>query len=412
MAVAAIVALIHDLVITVGIYALSGLRGHAGDGDRLPDHPGLLALRHGRRLRQGPGEHHRTSRTSRMTYAEAANLAVNQTLVRSINTSIVALLPVGAILVRRRGLLGAGTAEGPRARPVRRHGGRRVLVDLHRDAAAGRAEDARARRPGAREAGQDPARVTTPTATPTVPAVADDCRSRSTPTPPWRTPPRDDGRATPVTPDGSRPQPAPRRPAAAASSQARGPVAPAAASAKGPAGVASPSRSAARSDRPGTPTVDRAASGSWSATSPTSRSRGSCSRTSRRCSPTATAFAAVVDGAGRRRPRRVRSTSVVDKVVGIEARGFILARAGRAATAASASSRCARRASCRAPTLTRVLRPGVRRGRRSRCTSDALPPGRAGAARRRRARHRRHRRSRPLGWSSAAERHVHAASRC
>ena len=35
---------------------------------------------------------------TRQTYAEAANLAVNQTLVRSINTSIVALLPVGALL--------------------------------------------------------------------------------------------------------------------------------------------------------------------------------------------------------------------------------------------------------------------------------------------------------------------------
>ena len=33
-----------------------------------------------------------------VTFREAANLAVNQTLVRSINTSVVALLPVAAIL--------------------------------------------------------------------------------------------------------------------------------------------------------------------------------------------------------------------------------------------------------------------------------------------------------------------------
>ena len=71
-----------------------------------------------------------------MTYSEAANLAVNQTLVRSINTSIVALLPVAAILFVGAVLLGAGHAEGPRARAVRRHGGRRLLVDLHRDAGA------------------------------------------------------------------------------------------------------------------------------------------------------------------------------------------------------------------------------------------------------------------------------------
>jgi len=48
---------------------------------------------------------------SRSTYSEAANLAVNQTLVRSINTSIVALLPVAAILFVGAGVLGAGTLK-------------------------------------------------------------------------------------------------------------------------------------------------------------------------------------------------------------------------------------------------------------------------------------------------------------
>ena len=46
-----------------------------------------------------------------MTYSESANLAVNQTLVRSINTSIIALLPVAAILFVGVGLLGAGTLK-------------------------------------------------------------------------------------------------------------------------------------------------------------------------------------------------------------------------------------------------------------------------------------------------------------
>jgi preprotein translocase subunit SecF len=45
------------------------------------------------------------------TYAEAANLAVNQTLMRSINTAIVALLPVGGLLFIGAGLLGAGTLK-------------------------------------------------------------------------------------------------------------------------------------------------------------------------------------------------------------------------------------------------------------------------------------------------------------
>jgi preprotein translocase subunit SecF len=45
---------------------------------------------------------------ARSTYSQAANLALNQTLVRSINTSIIALLPVAAILFVGGGLLGAG----------------------------------------------------------------------------------------------------------------------------------------------------------------------------------------------------------------------------------------------------------------------------------------------------------------
>src|SRR5690606_41105493 len=45
------------------------------------------------------------------TYGEAANLAVNQTLMRSINKSVVALLPVGGLLFIGAGLLGAGTLK-------------------------------------------------------------------------------------------------------------------------------------------------------------------------------------------------------------------------------------------------------------------------------------------------------------
>jgi len=50
-------------------------------------------------------------RSSRKSYAELANLAVNQTLVRSINTSIVALLPVGAILYVGVSTLGSGSLK-------------------------------------------------------------------------------------------------------------------------------------------------------------------------------------------------------------------------------------------------------------------------------------------------------------
>jgi preprotein translocase subunit SecF len=50
-----------------------------------------------------------TAQESIRTFTQSVNLAVNQTLVRSINTSVVALLPVAAILFIGSYVLGAGT---------------------------------------------------------------------------------------------------------------------------------------------------------------------------------------------------------------------------------------------------------------------------------------------------------------
>ena len=112
MVAAAMIALVHDIVITVGIYALVGFEVVAVHGDRAADDPGLLALRHRRGLRQGAGEHRAASpAAAAMTYSGAANLAVNQTLVRSINTSVIALLPVASLLFVGAGLLGAGSLK-------------------------------------------------------------------------------------------------------------------------------------------------------------------------------------------------------------------------------------------------------------------------------------------------------------
>lgn len=111
MAVAAIVALIHDVVITVGIYALSGFEVTPATvigvltilGFSLYDTVVVFdKVRENTRAIMGG---------SRMTYSEAANLALNQTLIRSINTSVVALIPVAAILFVGVGLLGAGTLQ-------------------------------------------------------------------------------------------------------------------------------------------------------------------------------------------------------------------------------------------------------------------------------------------------------------
>jgi preprotein translocase subunit SecF len=46
-----------------------------------------------------------------MTYSQAANLGLNQTLVRSINTSVIALLPVAGLLFIGAGIMGAGTLK-------------------------------------------------------------------------------------------------------------------------------------------------------------------------------------------------------------------------------------------------------------------------------------------------------------
>jgi preprotein translocase subunit SecF len=107
MSLAAMVALAHDLVITIGVYALSGF-------DVTPATvTGVLTIL-GFSLYDTVvvfdkvRENTKNLRESRRTYAEAANLAINQTLVRSINTSIVALIPVGAILYVGAVKLGSG----------------------------------------------------------------------------------------------------------------------------------------------------------------------------------------------------------------------------------------------------------------------------------------------------------------
>src|SRR3954453_3689424 len=110
MSVGAIVALAHDLLITVGVYALSGFEVTPATvtgvltilGFSLYDTVVVFD-----KVRENTKNLARTHQT----YAEAANLAVNQTLVRSINTSIVALLPVGALLYVGVVSLGSGALK-------------------------------------------------------------------------------------------------------------------------------------------------------------------------------------------------------------------------------------------------------------------------------------------------------------
>src|SRR5699024_4880702 len=99
MAIATLVALFHDLLMVVGIYAILGfavtpstvvalltmLGFSIYDGivvfDRVADNTSMLANR------------------SKITYSEMANLSLNQVLMRSLNTSITTLLPILSVLV-------------------------------------------------------------------------------------------------------------------------------------------------------------------------------------------------------------------------------------------------------------------------------------------------------------------------
>ncbi|WP_055557562.1 protein translocase subunit SecF [Streptomyces sp. NBRC 110028] len=108
MALAALIALVHDLTITVGVYALVGFEVTPGTviglltilGYSLYD---TVVVFDG--LKEGAKD---ITKQTRFTYPEIANRSLNSTLVRSINTTVVALLPVGALLFIGGGLLGAG----------------------------------------------------------------------------------------------------------------------------------------------------------------------------------------------------------------------------------------------------------------------------------------------------------------
>ena len=109
MAIAALVALAHDVIITVGIYALTGFEVTPATVIGVLTILGFSLYDTVVVFDKVKENTRNIEKQSRYTYPEAANLALNQTLVRSINTSVVALLPVAAILIIGAGLLGAGT---------------------------------------------------------------------------------------------------------------------------------------------------------------------------------------------------------------------------------------------------------------------------------------------------------------
>ena len=111
MAISAIIAVVHDVLITVGIYALVGF-------DVTPASViGFLTIL-GYSLYDTVVVFDKVNEntkglaaSNKQTFTQATNLAVNQTIVRSINTTLTSLLPVGSILFIGGTLLGAGTLK-------------------------------------------------------------------------------------------------------------------------------------------------------------------------------------------------------------------------------------------------------------------------------------------------------------
>ena len=110
MSIAALVALLHDLIVTIGIYALVGFTGSPSTvigvltilGYSLDDTVVVFD-----KVRENVQDIDKRD----YTFAEGANRAVNQVLVRSINTTIVGVLPVAALLFAGAFVLGSGPLE-------------------------------------------------------------------------------------------------------------------------------------------------------------------------------------------------------------------------------------------------------------------------------------------------------------
>ncbi|MBX6391671.1 MAG: protein translocase subunit SecF, partial [Frankia sp.] len=109
MALVGMIALIHDLVVTMGVYSLVGFEVTPSTviavlailGFSLYDTVVVFD-----RVRENTAG---IATSSRRTYAEATNDALNETLMRSLNTSLIALIPIASLLFVGAGLLGAGT---------------------------------------------------------------------------------------------------------------------------------------------------------------------------------------------------------------------------------------------------------------------------------------------------------------
>jgi preprotein translocase subunit SecF len=111
MAIPTLVALIHDVAITAGVYSLTGLEVTPATVIAILTILGF-SIYDGIVVFDKVDENTRlVSSTGGMSYGGMVNLSLNQTLMRSLNTSITALLPVGSLLIVGSWIMGATTLQ-------------------------------------------------------------------------------------------------------------------------------------------------------------------------------------------------------------------------------------------------------------------------------------------------------------
>jgi preprotein translocase subunit SecF len=111
MAAAAFAALVFDLLTTAGVYSVVGFEVTPATVIGLLTILGFSLYDTVIVFDKVEENVHGFEHTARRTFAEQANLAINQTFMRSINTSLISVLPILALIIVAVWLLGVGTLQ-------------------------------------------------------------------------------------------------------------------------------------------------------------------------------------------------------------------------------------------------------------------------------------------------------------
>ncbi|MEB3022584.1 protein translocase subunit SecF [[Mycobacterium] crassicus] len=111
MTISAMISMVFDVVVTAGVYSLVGFEVTPATVIGLLTILGFSIYDTVIVFDKVEENTHGFEHKSKLTYAEQANLAINQTFMRSINTSLISALPIIALMVVAVWLLGVGTLQ-------------------------------------------------------------------------------------------------------------------------------------------------------------------------------------------------------------------------------------------------------------------------------------------------------------